>query len=882
MAEMVTRKQLEDAGQDAKTLDAFANGAEGVPNVNRAGADVQNLATIRAQVGQQAAVAAGVYPTPSAGVDPNTGVPAGRYFWVPSARDGELLEFWQNTDGTAQDTGKRMSSADAIGMVMQQSMGYTDDRVNPIRMAFTVTKGYNKFNPAAIRDGFYISSAGNIRPYAGNGCSGFMPVVPGTTVSLRGVRGLTGARFFSAAHDDAFVGELIPGPFPAQVVVPEGAGFLVINLYAASSPSWGPEILVYEGTDFKEWEPYTEKQESKLKADNIDPPLQRIEDQDFMIRVASKNLFNPDDVRHGSYVSSTSKIGSNPGMGCSGFIPVDAAKSYVLSGRRGYAGMAFFTAAADAAYMPDSFRWDTTLPVDVVAPPGATHVVFNLYAPSNPHWGDIMFADGNYPYEPYFEPRLMVRQGAIYDDTPKVLPPGLLVFNPNGESFVSGSGLGYTVRRGILPFPDHRSSHPVWNFTRDFIDGVEVRAGSDDVAPDHVLGDTVAGNHGYTSSLLTIEDHPFTQADVGSIWLINGAQRVLVEVYDADHVVMTNRSSSGRPGAGTFTHVSGGLVTGNVLATASVAWQWRPSFQNHSIEVFVDGKKIPLSGSYGFNHAVSFIEKYEILSKSELVDWVEIHGASGGLPSDLDPSYSITNIYTFDIYGQCTIQQDRAFLKPVPVRDFMMLQASQGGMTTYYVPKSLPFERAGATVNYARGVPASLTSDGNGTVSFTPDVCESEGQLADRLIATNSNGSFAIGFLPIYLAEPAVRRAQITQDAIRVQGGTNKVYFQSIMRGDYVANAGDVYRSVGYRNVFRPGEKGSHYMVAFDGGLYSFSDWRDFSGLDEITFPASFTGRKLEVLESRGATIFSGWVSPNMKVRVDALDDYAYLIVRLE
>lgn len=57
MVDMLTRQQLVEAGQDAATLDAFANGGLGEPNLNRVGQDVQNLATIKARALE---VAAGV------------------------------------------------------------------------------------------------------------------------------------------------------------------------------------------------------------------------------------------------------------------------------------------------------------------------------------------------------------------------------------------------------------------------------------------------------------------------------------------------------------------------------------------------------------------------------------------------------------------------------------------------------------------------------------------------------------------------------------------------------------------------------------------------------------------------------------------------------
>ena len=46
----ISKQELENASIDAGTLEEFAIGEAGSPNINRAGNDVKNLATIRAEV----------------------------------------------------------------------------------------------------------------------------------------------------------------------------------------------------------------------------------------------------------------------------------------------------------------------------------------------------------------------------------------------------------------------------------------------------------------------------------------------------------------------------------------------------------------------------------------------------------------------------------------------------------------------------------------------------------------------------------------------------------------------------------------------------------------------------------------------------------------
>lgn len=58
MAGYITRQELLDASVDAGTLDKFANGSVGQPNINRVGSDVSNLETIRLEALEAAAGAA--------------------------------------------------------------------------------------------------------------------------------------------------------------------------------------------------------------------------------------------------------------------------------------------------------------------------------------------------------------------------------------------------------------------------------------------------------------------------------------------------------------------------------------------------------------------------------------------------------------------------------------------------------------------------------------------------------------------------------------------------------------------------------------------------------------------------------------------------------
>lgn len=107
------------------------------------------------------------------------------------------------------------------------------------------------------------------------------------------------------------------------------------------------------------------------------------------------NLFDSATVRNGYYLSSSDgTIQPAAGWGCSEFIPVAPGQSYTISGNRGRAGLAFFSAASGAAVVPGSYNGASTLPLTVVAPAGAAYMAINLYSSTNGSYSSVQVEPG--------------------------------------------------------------------------------------------------------------------------------------------------------------------------------------------------------------------------------------------------------------------------------------------------------------------------------------------------------------------------------------------------------------------------------------------------------------------------------------------------------
>src|SRR5690606_23643669 len=142
-------------------------------------------------------------------------------------------------------------------------------------------------------------------------------------------------------------------------------------------------------------------------------------------------------------------------------------------------------------------------------------------------------------------------------------------------------------------------------------------------------------------------------------------------------------------------------------------------------------------------------------------------------------------------------------------------QATRGGLTAYYVPKSLEFEHGGDTANYSMIESATRTSSGGlGSVYFTPDVCEPGGILSARVIGFYTDYCFAMGFLPVGSTGIEQRRIEAAVKALEIRGNSNKLYLAGIDKGAITLSPGDYFSTIGYRHVYpKPTGRTSAYPV---------------------------------------------------------------------
>ena len=481
-----------------------------------------------------------------------------------------------------------------------------------------------------------------------------------------------------------------------------------------------------------------------------------------------------------------------------------------------------------------------------------------------------------------------------------------LVLNGTGgiQSYVESDISGDTIRRTFTPFPVVTSglnsgstgTPVVFNPNDDFVNGVLVKSSYDDAAPDHVFGTTLTANHGYQKGNLTMAAHGKTTDDIGSVWLKGGVEYIIVGIPSSSVVAMTERNGNGAITTGTFTHVSGATNTADIVATDVSMQQWYPPYQNRTMTLYIDGvEHAETTGTFTYATKVQFVETYEVLSKSEMVAWREAAAKADLTPTGRTPSYVRSTVYEYDRYGQLVIYLGWMILQATAVSDLMGMQAAASGFggggtaaAQYYMRNTLPFAYNGSTLDYSMIEPVTSVIGGKGTTSanFTSANIEAPVPYADSVVTLFDAGYIAsMGWLTVDDVADDVRTINVSELALEIRGNTGKLYFRVLDKGDFTAQSGQFYSAVGYRYIGpKPGVTGrtnAHPVITSAGDRY-YADWHDFQGIDILTLPTEFAGRKVVVESSRNAGLFGPPTGSEIKVAVSASGTYGFLVLRIE
>lgn len=759
----------------------------------------------------------------------------------------------------------------------------------------------NMFNPAAVREGYYVSnSTGAINAAAGWACSDFMPVVAGEQYTVASnTNRASEIGFYTSESDSANISGSSGSATLRTVTAPAGANFMVITVKSPSAAQ-PTAIMVNEGPDALPYEPWTAPLQA-LTEEALPPDVlamfQGLE-ADVLTEVLADNLFDPAAVREGYYVLSGSGAVTGPAAGwaCSDFMPVEAGASYTVSasGQR-QSEIGFFTSAVNSGNIPAAAAGSTGTRT-VVAPAGANFMVISVKSPTyaQPAWIMVNRGVSALPYSDYHPPRLAVRADAVVSETPSDDAPfGRLVLNGSGdvESWVESNRSGQIVRNTFVfdPIPaESLVAYPVkLNLRKVYLGPTLFRDGADDIAPD-VFTDSgnIGANHGYLFGRGTSAAHGKTTDDEGSVWTKSSVEHVLIKVVDANTLLIARRATNSYPTTGAFTHVSGATNTGGFTVSAFTDLQWYPPHNGRAVTVIVDGLTVDSSGetSFEYERDVKIVETVNLLARSTIIEWwIANGGARAGVVPAGDPSVIETVTYYFDRDGQLSV-----YLEWLPLEDKALgyLRGLQVGLvgtpTSFYVPGSLPFTFNGDTVDYSLIEPSNLTVTAVADVLFGSTRLEATGEYGHRLYSLWADAVFATGFLPIADAAIADRRTNASNTALEIYR-TGKVYFRTLDKGSATLPAGERHSVVGFRHIVpRTADRTAVVPVRTPSGVdYLYVDWHDKVGLDRIPVPPDFVGRSFTVADSRNIDLDDGILVGDLPVVLDVAGSYASLVLEV-
>ena len=789
-----------------------------------------------------------------------------------------------DVDGTVKPSISK-DIADRYGDVAL-SEGFGDPQLEKL---LTLFSSYNLYDKEFAADGEYVSNDGSINQLSGWARSAYIAVKAGETYTLSSnTERRSGISFFTDKDPEAYISGTYVASTAITVTftVPATAEYVVFNTKSTSLPE-PTEIQLELGSAATAYQDY---QIAFIESE------EEVQLKNYEIIVPSKNLYDASEKQDGNYLNNSGEILSAAGWSCTGYIPVTSGENYTISfsGTRRQ-GLAFFASDSDTASISNTYSSTQTNPLTVSVPTGASFIVINLDSTSAPEPIDFQIEAGSSQtaYEEY-STEIKIDGSKIFTELEPVEPvdpaepesaKNTLAINGDSASlsaFVDDVpiSIGLALRK-----ENTHGNSIVFNFSGDVVDGVLQRSLNDDVAPIRADNATIGANHGYRKTIITASSHGKTNADIGSVWSDGSKEWVIVEILSNDSLSITARIDNSSFSGSALTHVSGASSTGNITSTAESAGQWYQCFKNHSLKCSVDSDFIDLSEDteHDFAESASFIESYDIMSKSDMVEWLIANNGQDYDFYDADTSLTVNNSYVFDKELGCSIVYSLTAFKAIDFNDVMVTQsirlADGNGTVYYYIPKSLPFTAGGYSYDFENKEDIVAKSPSS-PLLFTPSVSDSSLNPIDRLVQLNDDVGYATGYLPIFDAEPVIRATNASDKYLEIRNGSLKVYPSLI---DGLANTlaqGDYFSAVAYRKYFvRSSEYTANYVIRSHYADYLYLDWHS-TGLVNIDLKSDLIGRPFTIHESKNATLLSDIASGQITVNVTASP--AHLVLRFD
>lgn len=428
----------------------------------------------------------------------------------------------------------------------------------------------------------------------------------------------------------------------------------------------------------------------------------------------------------------------------------------------------------------------------------------------------------------------------------------------------------------------------------------------DDSTPWIINNTYLGGNHGLQYGLnLEVKGHNFSNQDVGSMWLDNANNKFYVmKVHSPTNIwILSDNLSSSEIWKFNIT-ISGkqlkNAVNGQVCQIEkNNQVQLRPIVRIKKLQYLVDGET-PLRDKVStLCNFLTIREESDLIAPDALLNMVKANpGKEVNFTSEKLASILSDNItYRLGPMGSCIIEyrskansnfnlDHMGFIQSGP------LNKSMFDNYTYYVPKSLPFEKNNVKYDFRAGqdfmppVPVSLffnASEKNveNPLNLPARYIQIAGKKENDKIT--SKVGYAIGYSPLSGVSALGERAKNTENALCIYK-SSKSYPYAIDKKIGQIPAGKEFHCVAYRQYFDPSVYPNANSVYYhqEGDSYIvYIDYQKEVAKDTIKLPGYLVGKKISVIEASIDLSLPETV-PAEGLTMSINKPYAYIVLKLD
>jgi hypothetical protein len=428
----------------------------------------------------------------------------------------------------------------------------------------------------------------------------------------------------------------------------------------------------------------------------------------------------------------------------------------------------------------------------------------------------------------------------------------------------------------------------------------------DDSTPWKINGTYLGANHGFSYGRnLEVKGYNFTNQDLGSIWL-DGANNkfYVVKVLSPVNVWLLSENSSGSAIWKFNSSFTGDQLKNAVNGRAcqiisNNQVQLHPFVRIKRVQYLCDGEKTLIDKELTLCNFLTIREESDIIDPISLLNVIKANpGKVVNFTDDEIASIISDNItYRLSPMGSCIIEYNSrancdfildymGFIQSAP------LNKNVFDSYTYYVPKSLPFEKNKIKYDFRKGqdfvppIPAPLFFNAN------EKNIENSLNLPDRFIQIagkkvndeiTSKVGYVIGYSPLSGVSKLGERAKNTENSLFVYT-SSKSYPYAIDNKLGRIPAGKEFHCVAYRQYFAPDAYPNTNAVYYhqEGDAYIvYIDYKEKITRDTIKLPDHLIGKKISVLETSGYLSLPETVpAEGLILKID--EPYTYIVLKLD